>query len=259
MGQGTAETAVDLGGFDGVLAWITALAAVAAALNTYRNLRISQRSYQQSLDQGRVAQARQVWANPTGRFGVKAGGSATAAHDRHDLLGVPYGTFVFGDRPDDYTRGVDQDGVVGSIHSAATTYVGVKLHNASDAPIGRLSVKVEIPRRMWDRSGVRREGPRWLEGRTRPDDLKRLGPNSERYAVLKLRGSNTELEPGRTKVTVYFTDSAGLRWSRTGVLAPQHHPPRQPPRHPRLQAWKNRRVMQLRKVRALLPGRRGAD
>lgn len=203
-----------------VLSAVTAATAIVAVWLSLRSLRISRAAFVEDAWQRKVAQARLVWAECGPLAGLSIGSSARPPRFLTEGRYTP----VLADSEDDYELGEDSRGQRDSIMAVDATLVLVRLMNNSDEPIGRVQLEVSgtWARYVGQSQSQRPEGaPIGWEVRTQPHEIRgAIHPHSTREWFVFVRNSMMDLDH-HARVRVSFTDSAGVRWSRTDTRRPE--------------------------------------
>lgn len=205
--------------FGNVPSWFAAGAAVVAVFIAGRSYSHTRAAYVDDVWQRKASQARLVWGE-RGRFCGKKRG-AKGHPPPNQTLGVPISVGVTGDRDDDYEAG-EIDGKPQSFLTVDATFFVVKVTNNSDEPIGNVHVSLTGPWRHGEAGSRRPEGagPRWT-AQSKPALFPVIKPKTTAECIVFVRADMTSIDGYAAKVSVRFTDSAGVRWNRTGTRKPE--------------------------------------
>jgi hypothetical protein len=216
--------------------WVAVLIAGVVGGFTIRGVLIAQSTYRNNGWQAKVAQARLVWSEVGPIVGIYAGGKPGDMGER--LLAAPH-TKLIGSHPGFYEG---RDGESGERYTVATrdlTIFRVRITNNSDQPISRCQVALHgsKPMGIVDGQPQKWESPRWEDG---PHNMtaKMIRPGQEITIRVLVPMPLAETTLRKTYVTITFTDSAGVRWSRQGALPPKELPKPKPPKFPKVGRWR---------------------
>ncbi|KQY54343.1 MULTISPECIES: hypothetical protein [unclassified Nocardioides] len=226
-------------------AWVTACIALVAGGYTVLNVHTVRRAYFESTDDRKIAQARLVWAEVGKHVGKQKG--AIAGDMGAKWLGTK--AKIVGDSAADF-EGQEIDGQRVSVTTRELTIHRVEVINNSAEPIGHVRIELHgmKPLRPASDEATEPAEPRQWTGRPNWEIARAIKPGETR--VFRVVAPVALRDVGRHKfVTVSFTDSAGQRWTRTDTKPPKPSAKPKRQRFPKAQAWKNRRLMQVRTIK----------